>query len=196
MVKGIVRVKKRGQFLGRTFGRITPLINARVYVGVPAENAPREGDTINNAELLYIQTHGVRDMAMRDDMAADLASGMKYSAAHSLYVKEHGSPLWHIPPRPVLEPAIKERRKAIAKQLKAASVDALCGKKGEALAHFSRAGQIGANAARRWFHSQNNQWPPNAVSTVKRKGSNAPLIDTGAMRQAITYVVEKDKGAK
>jgi phage gpG-like protein len=32
--------------------------------------------------------------------------------------------------------------------------------------------------------------PPNAPSTVARKGSSKPLIDTGHMRQSITYVVE------
>lgn len=32
--------------------------------------------------------------------------------------------------------------------------------------------------------------PPNAPQTVKRKRSSKPLIDTGAMRQAVTWVVE------
>lgn len=37
--------------------------------------------------------------------------------------------------------------------------------------------------------------PANAPSTVKRKGSSTPLVDTGALRQAITYVIEGDEGA-
>lgn len=32
--------------------------------------------------------------------------------------------------------------------------------------------------------------PPNAPSTIARKGSSNPLIDTGEMRQATTYKVE------
>lgn len=32
--------------------------------------------------------------------------------------------------------------------------------------------------------------PPNASITIKRKGSSNPLIDTGRMRQAITFVIE------
>lgn len=32
--------------------------------------------------------------------------------------------------------------------------------------------------------------PPNAPSTVARKGSSRTLIDTGNMRQAVTFVVE------
>lgn len=32
--------------------------------------------------------------------------------------------------------------------------------------------------------------PPNAPSTIRQKGSSNPLIDTGAMRQAVTWKVE------
>lgn len=31
--------------------------------------------------------------------------------------------------------------------------------------------------------------PPNAPSTIKRKGSSNPLIDSGAMRQSVTYKI-------
>ena len=34
--------------------------------------------------------------------------------------------------------------------------------------------------------------PPNAPSTIAAKGADNPLIDTGRMRQSITYVVESD----
>ena len=33
--------------------------------------------------------------------------------------------------------------------------------------------------------------PPNAPSTVARKGSTNPLIDTGYMRQSVTWEIEK-----
>lgn len=36
--------------------------------------------------------------------------------------------------------------------------------------------------------------PANAPATVKRKGSSTPLIDTGALRQAITHQVFKKGG--
>lgn len=32
--------------------------------------------------------------------------------------------------------------------------------------------------------------PPNTAATKKRKGSSTPLMDTGALRRAITWVVE------
>lgn len=34
---------------------------------------------------------------------------------------------------------------------------------------------------------------PNAPSTIKRKGSDKPLVDTGRMRQSVNFVV-KEKG--
>lgn len=34
---------------------------------------------------------------------------------------------------------------------------------------------------------------PNAESTIRKKGSNKPLIDTGTMRQSVIYVI-KDRG--
>lgn len=36
-------------------------------------------------------------------------------------------------------------------------------------------------------------WKPNAPSTVKKKKSDKPLIDTGKMRQSVNYVI-KNKG--
>jgi len=34
-------------------------------------------------------------------------------------------------------------------------------------------------------------WKPNSPKTVSRKGSSQPLIDTGQLRQSISYKVEK-----
>lgn len=35
---------------------------------------------------------------------------------------------------------------------------------------------------------------PNAESTIKKKGSEQPLIDTGYMRQSVNYVIKKREG--
>lgn len=35
------------------------------------------------------------------------------------------------------------------------------------------------------------QFEPNAPSTIKRKKSDKPLIDTGKMRQSVNYVIKK-----
>lgn len=37
----------------------------------------------------------------------------------------------------------------------------------------------------------NGSFTPNAPSTIKKKGSSRPLIDTGRMRQSVHYVIRK-----
>lgn len=173
--------------------QLQALAKKEVLVGIPAENSTREhGGEINNAELLYIQSHGVRSTSMRKEMQGNLDAGMKYSKAHELYLQSHGSPMYHVPPRPVLEPAIASQKEAIGKLISAASKSALEGKPAQYEANLNKAGMVAVSAARGWFENPANGWPPNAPYTIKKKGSSQPLIDTGEMRKAITYVV-RDK---
>lgn len=39
----------------------------------------------------------------------------------------------------------------------------------------------------------NGGFAPNAESTIKRKGSETPLIDSGHMRQSVNFVIKKAK---
>lgn len=38
---------------------------------------------------------------------------------------------------------------------------------------------------------RNGDWAPNAPSTIRKKGSDKPLIDTGTMRQGVQYVIKE-----
>lgn len=58
---------------------------------------------------------------------------------------------------------------------------------------LNQAGNAGVSAVRKWFSDPRNGWEPLSPSTIRAKGSDAPLIDTGAMRQSITYVLEGGK---
>lgn len=192
MVKGFASVKTTDH-MASLEKQLTMLANKEVLVGIPEEESTREnGDDINNAELLYIHTHGVRKQEMRTEMQGSIDDGMKYSAAHSLYVREHGSPLMAIPPRPVMEPAIDDKKDIIGRQLAKVSQAALAGNPMQMEAELNKAGMIGEAAARGWFENPKNGWPPNSEKTIKRKGSDQPLVDTNSMRKAITYVV-RDK---
>lgn len=113
-----------------------------------------------------------------------------YSAAYQMYLHSEGSPLWRIPPRPVLEPSIAENRKEIATAMKGAVEAAVTG--GDPTPHLNDAGMIAETRAKEWFDNPKNQWPPNAQSTIDSKGSDHPLIDTGSMRASITHVVQKE----
>ncbi len=133
-----------------------------VFVGIPQEKSSRKRGVITNAELAYIHTHG--------------------------------SELRNIPARPIIEPAIevKETKDAIAQELGEAIASKLDRKDQEAMRHLKRAGMMGQNAARAWFEDPRNEWAPDSPSTIARKGSDRPLIDTGQLRKSIIYVVSKD----
>jgi len=138
---------------------IQTLANSDVLVGIPQKESSRKGEKINNAELLFIHTNG--------------------------------SPLRNIPARPVLQPAIENKatNSAIVVQLDNAIRSLLNGDDSQYINSLNSAGMIAQNASRRWFVNPENGWAPNAMSTIKAKGSNKPLIDTGEMRKAIVYVV-------
>lgn len=110
-----------------------------------------------------------------------------------MYIHTHGSPLQHIPPRPVIEPALAapDNKENITQELSDAARSVLGEKAGEAKQHLRRAGMLGRNAAIRWFTDHRNGWPPDSPATVAAKGSDRPLIDTGQLRRSITYVVEE-----
>jgi hypothetical protein len=111
--------------------------------------------------------------------------------AELMFIHTNGSLLRHIPPRPVIEPAISDpdNRKLFLPELEAAAKAALAGQVLQVKAHLNRAGLIAQNVCRAWFVSPKNGWPPNAPSTIRRKGSSRPLILTGELRKSITYVV-------
>ncbi len=155
-----VTVSKSGPGFAKVAQRLRKLKSSEVLVGIPADRAQREGETINNAGLLFIHTHG--------------------------------SELQNIPARPVLEPAIENNRALISTHLGEAARQMTAGFPDKAERELARAGTIGANAAKRFF-TEENGWPPNAPSTIKRKGSDRPLIDTGALRRSITHIVRVDK---
>lgn len=112
--------------------------------------------------------------------------------AQLLFIHSKGSPMRNIPARPVLEPAIASPsgKASINPELTSAARAMLTGDKREAIRYLNRAAMAGRNAARRWFDSGN--LAPNAPSTIRRKGSDHPLIDTGAMKAAITGLVKED----
>ena len=123
--------------------------------------------------------------------------------ASLLMIHSKGSPLRHLPARPVIEPAIEdETNKAkISRQLIAAANKGLNGDQAGFVAGLNAAGLQAQNVCREWFKNPKNGWEPLAPSTIQAKvrkygkdkkvdtSSIVPLIDTGEMRKAITYVL-------
>jgi len=175
-------------------GSFKDLQKMKVYVGIPEAKSARKDPGITNAQLAFLHTHGTRQVSMRLEMLrTQLKKKVTYSAAHGMYILAHGSALYHVPPRPIIEPALMAagNREPIEQELKLAASALLAGDKPTALAHMNRAGMMGQNSARSWFHDPRNNWPPNAPSTIKAKGSDKVLIHTAQMLRAITYVLKR-----
>lgn len=169
---------------------LAALAENRVYAGVPATTAGRreEGVAINNAELMYIH--------------------------------ENGAPEAHIPARPVVHPAIKSVQAQIIVGLRAAGKTALDGNPGGVLKGLNAVGLLAQNAMRkRITDGPFVPLSPRTIAaraakrgTKRRKGEQQyldlvaggmspaaaqsaagikPLIDTGALRRSLTYVIRK-----
>lgn len=192
MVKATIEHKEYDGGIKGILKRLSGLKRLHIYVGIPQQNSSRKDGEINNAELLYIHTHGIRRREMIREMDSVMATGKKYSEAFSLYIQSHGSPLWHAPPRPVLEPAIEANKDLISREFKGIYHATLNQDPAAVNRAIDRTGLAAQNAARAWFTDPRNGWPPNSPETIRRKGSENPLIDTGSMRKAITYVVRED----
>ena len=122
-----------------------------------------------------------------------------------LAVQERGSPLMHIPSRPVLAPAL--RQPEIRQQMAEAMKDAVRAAWEGADPHpaLEAAGQAGADGIRAYIDSHIP--PPNSPVTVhggwiynrkahksvyvSGKGFDKPLFDTGALYDAFDYEVEE-----
>lgn len=140
---------------------LAKLAKAEVFVGVPEDHSLRNSGEMTNAALVYLHTHG--------------------------------SKLQHIPARPIIEPAIEasDNKALLTRELGSAARSLMDQKPNDVTQHLDKAGMLGREAAQRWFTDARNNWPPNTPFTIERKGSDAPLIDTGQLRRAMDYLVEE-----
>lgn len=192
MLNGFINVTVSKDLTEEIRASLEELKRKTVCIGVPQEeNAERKAgkdSTITNAQLVYVHTNGVRNRNMINLMQHNLDSGMPYSKAHEMYVHENGSPLWDIPPRPILQPAIENSKEQLAELMKLALLDALNGK--NVSVSLMKVGMQGQNAARAWFTDPSNGWAENSKNTIHMKGSDRPLINTGELRKSIIYVIK------
>jgi hypothetical protein len=112
-----------------------------------------------------------------------------------LAINHFGSPANNIPPRPVLDIGIRNARPEITACFKDAAIKALSGGTAEVTRAYNRAGSIAANSVKKAINAQEGFPGPSAATLAARKSKGfkgtKSLIVTGAMRNAITYVVEE-----
>ena len=93
-----------------------------------------------------------------------------------------------IPERSFLRVPLNQSRDKLGKALEHAAKSMIDGK-----SDFTAMSQVGAMGAAICQEAiSNGIAPANKPSTIQKKGSSTPLIDTGNLRQSITYVVGGD----
>lgn len=153
-----------------------------------------------------------------DKTAREAAGDTGISNAYLGYIHEHGVPEKNIPARPALIPGIEDIQDEAKAILKDAAKKALEGNTGAVKTALNKIGILGQNAVRAKFVE--NDWPELADKTLDRrqkiseaenakgkkvkkmgksrreKGRTNPLIDTGQLRKAYTYVIRKKGSAQ
>jgi len=169
-----VQDKTKGVPPQQILAAVNALSEIHLYVGIPEKNA-ENGKAMNNVQLAYLHSQG--------------------------------SPVNNMPARPFIEPAIEQEKvlEKITDCFGQAFEAALTGDLGLAKNCIEKAGIYGSNAVKEYMGSGalapnapitvSGGWMRNKVSgkpfKVTGKGSTAPLIDTGSLRSAVTYVIKE-----
>lgn len=119
--------------------------------------------------------------------------------AEILYINENGSPLQHIPARPVLDMTIRWANtsgildKTINNALQLFISNNMTAVDNE----MKKLTLKIQNYARQLIYSNDGRLAPNSPSVAKRKGGNHPLFDTGQLARSITCrVIKIEKGGE
>jgi hypothetical protein len=190
MIRGNVGVSVSQDRTKKLLESLKSLSKIDVLVGIPEENGSREGGKITNAELAFIHTKG---------------SPLKGIPARPFV-------------EPAIEDS--ENSEMISVELRKVATAALDGDNEAMSKGLVGAGMQAQNAVRDWFANPKNGWPPNAPYTVLQKlrkmnssiakdivrhvdeggslsdisgleGMTRPMIDTGELRKAVTFVVRE-----
>ena len=116
----------------------------------------------------------------------------KTNNATILAIQEHGSPVKNIPPRELLQPVLKKYERQIQKSFERVLVSLMNGDEDGANREMERLAIRVEGWAKKFFTDIDNNWVPNAPSTIKAKGSDRPLIDTGSLRAAIRAIFDPE----
>ena len=109
--------------------------------------------------------------------------------AELLAIHEHGTIDGRLPARPLLEPVIEQEKDYIKKSFQKYITLMNNSEESKAESVLERLALYLQGKLVEYF--DNNNWVPNAPSTIKRKGSAKPLINTGDLRRSIQAFVDE-----
>jgi hypothetical protein len=156
--------------------------------GKKAKKRDQIKDLIETERLLSETRKAIRrNDQMLPSFKPSLNNSEEKYIADIAWKNEKGSFAEHIPARPfgsTMIPRYKEKIKKVVKNEFKAYLEG----KQDLTQVFNRIGLSGQKFMQ--DNLKNGNWKPNSPTTVRIKGSSKPLIDTGQMRQSITYIVE------
>lgn len=192
----------------KSLDAIKKLTGLDVLVGIPSDKAERDDDSpLNNAQLAYIHTYGATIKVPEHeatiyravDANGDFKKGGQFvKKKKSNFATTHVVPEYEvtIPPRPFLEPGVKNATPRVTPILKKAASLAAGGDITGAKRQLESAGLTAQTAVQAVFGS--GVHVPLADSTLRKRRAkgrtgDVPLVDTGELRNHITYVVREKK---
>ncbi|AGC35707.1 tail completion or Neck1 protein [Rhizobium phage RHEph06] len=92
-----------------------------------------------------------------------------------------------IPERPFMRNSVRDNRLKYRNALRVSASKLVLGETSLTIV-LSKLGILASDDIRMEIDALKS--PPNSPVTIERKGSSNPLIDTGAMRQAVTWAIE------
>jgi len=156
-------------------------------------------DTDMGLAAIFNETEKLKNMCVKvgitEDVGSQSVDGVATLAQIAAWnelgvlgppVSENGGDKWRIPPRPFIRGFVDGKRELIQKTLDRLGQMVADGKL-KAEEAMARLGEFGQSGVKSYIRS--GAFTPNATSTVARKGSSKPLIDTGTLRNSIRYQV-------
>lgn len=165
-----------------------------VTVGIHESDNARAGDNMTNAKLGAIQHYGGSinhpggtsyGYASEKNMIAGKVRFLKTGTGHA-EMGVTGAHVITIPPRPWLDTGVASVTPEIVDTIADSIAD------GEPMEQIlNRIGVVAVAGVQNYMDELKS--PPNAPSTIAKKGSNNPLIDTGELKQSVTYAITSKK---
>lgn len=160
-----------------------------VYVGYPEASYRTESD-LTNAQIAFLNSEGTRPYNISRNINNLRDEYTSYNQALQAYIRSHGDPKWHIPPRPFLQPSIEENLEELSQDIKDIIISSVENRSMEDI-QLTKLGIKAVNMVQKFIRDYpENNLTPNADSTIKKKGVDHPLIGkTGELLRGITYVI-------
>lgn len=196
MLSGVTKVISKVDHLASIADSLRKLANQMVLVGIPEEKSIRKEPGLTNAQLAFMHERGFRTLKWDVYDAFMKKRGGVFKSKKQMdailgYLYANGDPYFDVPARPFLEPAIEANLEMLKGWQEKAIKAAFEGR--DTQVPLNQIGIKASQAVKNWFTDPRNEWPPNSKFTIALKGSSKPLIDTGQLRNSITYVIRDKK---